>query len=611
MTQLSPQNEAFRQEVLRRGLVTPEQCNYAVYQVTQGVYPSLPQALVKCGYVNVRSANEIIQSIMQGGGGVGAGAPAAQPGTAHQAVAAPVATATAAKTPPPQSPAGGSPQAFMGALPKAQQQAAPAAAKPKAPRTAGAMAEDKMVGYMLSGKYQFTRLIGAGGMGSVFLAEDMRLQKEVAIKILPPHLATDQHYRDRFLREAQAAAKLEHPNIVTVFDYGEDNEQKFLYMIMQFVKGTTLQQMMDDKPKGTPLDYNLALDLMKQVLEGMAFAHRKSVVHRDIKPDNILVEEGSNRARITDFGLARISDRSTMLTMTGQVMGTPHFMSPEQAEGKTVDNRSDIYSLGCMFYYAFCGKFPYTGVNATAIILQHLNDQPKSLRSINPALPDHIERIILRMMEKDSANRYPTCESALQDLEGGNGELERPRGGYAIAQPGQQEFVGAETIDMGSMHAGQSGVPTMDMPSPMQPGGRTRLGSGVHAAVPPRSATPPPGSAAAGVRPVTGPHGPPGRFQAGQGLKGTPVGGGTGAAMPATGRAGGRAGRLAAAGAAGRAGRPLNPGQRRAGGAQPGGAKAGSGSNKMMVIILVILGALIAGLAVVLVVLSGSGSAAS
>ena len=225
---------------------------------------------------------------------------------------------------------------------------------------------------IFNGRYELHRRLGRGGMAEVYLARDQLLDRPVAVKVLFPALATDQGFVERFRREAQAAANLQHPNIVSVFDWGEANGTYFI--VMEYVEGHTLAEMLRDEGRLHP---DRAAEITADIAAALGFAHRNRVVHRDVKPGNVLITRDGG-VKVADFGIARALSDSTdqNLTKTGSVMGTATYFSPEQARGAAVDPRSDIYSLGCVLYEMTTGHPPFTGDSAVAIAYKHVQENP-------------------------------------------------------------------------------------------------------------------------------------------------------------------------------------------------------------------------------------------
>jgi serine/threonine-protein kinase len=245
--------------------------------------------------------------------------------------------------------------------------------------------------------------LGRGGMGIVYLAIDVNLDREVAIKVLPAHLTEPSGVRDRFLREARTAAKLSHPNIVPV--YRADEKDGVVFFVMRHVDGESLAERLASQGPLAPLD---AARLLEEVALALDYAHARGVIHRDIKPENILLERGNNSAVVTDFGIARLMEAAPA-TATGQVLGTVHYMSPEQVLGERVDGRSDVYSLGVVGFKMVTGQLPFDSKSATAVLVEHVTKEPPRVRTIGPGVPEQLAAIIDRCLAKDPAARYQTA----------------------------------------------------------------------------------------------------------------------------------------------------------------------------------------------------------
>ena len=264
-------------------------------------------------------------------------------------------------------------------------------------------------GQKINDRYEIIKSIGEGGMANVYLAKDIILDRNVAIKILRGDLAGDEKFVRRFQREALSASSLSHPNIVEMYDVGEDNGT--YYIVMEYVSGMTLKQLI--KKRGS-LSLSEAIDIMLQITDGIKAAHDSYIIHRDLKPQNILIQD-NGEIKITDFGIA-MALNSTQLTQTNSVMGSVHYLPPEQASGKGATIKSDIYSMGILFYELLTGKLPFKGDNAVEIALKHMKNDIPSVRSENPNIPQSVENIILKATAKNPKNRYETASKMHDDL---------------------------------------------------------------------------------------------------------------------------------------------------------------------------------------------------
>ena len=254
-------------------------------------------------------------------------------------------------------------------------------------------------GQRINDRYEIVKSIGEGGMANVYLAIDVILDRKVAIKILRGDLANDEKFIRRFQREALSASSLSHPNIVEMYDVGEDNGN--YYIVMEYVEGKTLKQLL--KKRGN-LTVSEAVDIMLQLTDGMTHAHDSYIIHRDLKPQNIMIQE-NGQIKITDFGIA-MALNSTQLTQTNSVMGSVHYLPPEQANGKGSTIKSDIYSMGILFYELLTGVLPFKGENAVEIALKQMKEPIPSVRKQNPNIPQSVENIILKATAKNPKNRY-------------------------------------------------------------------------------------------------------------------------------------------------------------------------------------------------------------
>ena len=266
-----------------------------------------------------------------------------------------------------------------------------------------------MAAQVFTGRYQIVRHLARGGMAEVYLARDLLLDRPVALKVLFPEFASDRSFVERFRREARAAANLNHPNIVSIYDWGEEDGTYFI--VMEYVDGVTLRDVI--RRQG-PLMATRAAEIGADIAAALHFAHVHGVIHRDVKPGNVLIT--TSQVKVTDFGIARAGDPAESLTQAGAVMGTATYFSPEQAQGHVVDPRTDVYSLGVVLYEMVASRPPFTGDNPVSIAYQHVREDPLPPSGYNPDVPPIFEAIVAKAMAKNRANRYSSAEELRADL---------------------------------------------------------------------------------------------------------------------------------------------------------------------------------------------------
>ena len=261
------------------------------------------------------------------------------------------------------------------------------------------------------GQYEIREVVGRGGMGVVLKAGDTKLNRTVAIKVLAPELAANAAARKRFLREARAAAAVNHPHVVSIFAI---EEGKMPYLAMEYVDGESLQQKIN---AAGPLELREILRIGMQIASGLAAAHGQGLIHRDVKPSNVLLENGVERVKLTDFGLARAVD-DVSITRTGEVAGTPEYMSPEQADGRTFDPRSDLFSLGSVLYAMCTGRSPFRAESTMRAMRRVCEDRPRAIQEVNPDVPRWLADLVDKLLEKEPSERIQTA-AEVEDLLGG------------------------------------------------------------------------------------------------------------------------------------------------------------------------------------------------
>lgn len=266
-----------------------------------------------------------------------------------------------------------------------------------------------MTGEVIAGRYELEESVGTGGMSTVYRAHDTMLERKVALKILHQHFGDDEEYVERFRREARAVAQLAHPNIVTVIDRGEEAGRQFI--VFEYVDGDDLKQLID---KTGPLPIDQVVELGSEIAAALAFAHERGIVHRDVKPQNVLLSEG--RAKVTDFGIARSLDVEHGVTQTGTVLGTSNYIAPEQASGQPIDDRSDVYSFGVVLFELLTGSVPFEGESFVAVALRHINEPAPSVLGRRPDTPPRLARLVDAMLEKDHDAR-PSMDEVAGELD--------------------------------------------------------------------------------------------------------------------------------------------------------------------------------------------------
>ncbi|HEY7546889.1 MAG TPA: SUMF1/EgtB/PvdO family nonheme iron enzyme [Blastocatellia bacterium] len=277
--------------------------------------------------------------------------------------------------------------------------------------------QQKLIGTSIGNRYRIDEKIGAGGMGTVYRARRLLIGDDVAIKVLHLEIMSDPHAVERFRREAQAAARLKHPNAVMIYDFGVSEDGLF-YLVMELVEGQSLRQIIRERG---PLSPQMATEIVSQVCVVLEESHRNNIIHRDLKPDNIIVSTTTEgfRVKVLDFGIAKLRDISTTsanITKSGAMMGTPHYMSPEQCMGEELDGRSDIYSLGIVLYEMLTGVVPFNSPVSSAVIVQHVTQEPPPLRSINVSVSPKVEAVVMSALEKQREARPQTATDLTEQL---------------------------------------------------------------------------------------------------------------------------------------------------------------------------------------------------
>jgi eukaryotic-like serine/threonine-protein kinase len=324
---------------------------------------------------------------------------------------------------------------------------------------------------LLGGRYELDGVVGRGGMAEVYRARDIRLDRIVGVKTLREDLARDQTFQARFRREAQSAASLNHPSIVAVYDTGEDmiGPTPVPYIVMEYVDGRTLRDLLRDDRRLLP---ERALEITDGVLRALDYSHRNGIVHRDIKPGNVMLTRAGD-VKVMDFGIARaVSDAQATMTQTAQVIGTAQYLSPEQARGERVDARSDLYSTGCLLYELLTGRPPFTGDSPVAIAYQHVRENPIPPSRVDPEIPPWADSIVLKAMAKDPGDRYQSAGEMRNDIQ-------RALQGMPVAAPTRLDaYQGTRRMGQSTQMAGRtSGIPPYDYGPEEEPpdrGGRKK-----------------------------------------------------------------------------------------------------------------------------------------
>jgi len=267
-----------------------------------------------------------------------------------------------------------------------------------------------LIGNPLGGRYEILERIGGGGMALVYKGHDLLLNRKVAVKVLRQQYVHDEEFIQRFRREAQSAASLSHPNVVSIYDVGQEDETH--YIVMEYIEGKTLNELIKER---APLQVEEAIHIASQICDALEHAHQNGIIHRDIKPHNILIGR-NGRVKVTDFGIARAATSST-ITQTGSVVGSVHYFSPEHAKGTQAGKNSDLYSLGIVLYQMLTGKLPFHGESPISVALKHLQEDVESPRSVNPLIPQSVENLIMKSLRKRPEERYQSATDMHQDLE--------------------------------------------------------------------------------------------------------------------------------------------------------------------------------------------------
>jgi eukaryotic-like serine/threonine-protein kinase len=280
-----------------------------------------------------------------------------------------------------------------------------------------------VVGERIAERYELEEVVGHGGMSTVYKAHDSLLERNVALKVLHQQYNEDEDFVERFKREARSVAQLQHPNIVTVIDRGEENGRQ--YIVFEYIDGENLKELVVRKGR---LDVRTALEIALEIAHGLSFAHEHGLVHRDVKPQNVLLN-GDGGAKVTDFGIARSLDVERSVTQTGTVLGTSNYIAPEQASGQPVDAQTDVYSLGIVLYEMLTGELPFPGENFVAVAMKHIQEPSPSVLDARGDVPLRIAEMVDRALEKDPEHRFPTMDAFATEIEVNLAELDRGEDG--------------------------------------------------------------------------------------------------------------------------------------------------------------------------------------
>ena len=292
-----------------------------------------------------------------------------------------------------------------------------------------------MVGETIAERYELEEVVGHGGMSTVYKAHDSLLERNVALKVLHQQYNEDEDFVERFKHEARSVAQLQHPNIVTVIDRGEEDGRQ--YIVFEFIDGENLKELVVRKGR---LELRDALEIAAEIARGLAFAHDHGLIHRDVKPQNVLLN-GDGRAKVTDFGIARSLDVDHGVTQTGTILGTSNYIAPEQASGQPVDAHTDVYSLGIVLYEMLTGELPFPGESFVAIAMKHIQEPSPNVLDVRGDIPLRVAEMIDRALEKDPEHRFPTMDAFAAEIEASLAELDRGEdGAVTMVVPASQRL---------------------------------------------------------------------------------------------------------------------------------------------------------------------------